>query len=121
MSIGAARSAANPALSRVGHIAAVAVIYFGVARLGLVLAFQYKNVSPVWPPSGVAIACLIMLGPRVWPGIALGAFLANFSTHLPPLVAACIAIGNTMEALLATWILEESRRFKPTLSHVQDV
>jgi integral membrane sensor domain MASE1 len=32
----------------------VATIYYGSAQLGLLLAFQKTNASPVWPPSGIA-------------------------------------------------------------------
>src|SRR5712691_9026747 len=58
-----------------------AAIYFGAAKLGLSLAFFNANVSPVWPPTGIAIAAVLLLGYRIWPGILLGAFLANFSTQ----------------------------------------
>src|SRR5712691_9659860 len=52
----------------------IAAIYFGAAKLGLSLAFINANVSPVWPPTGIAIAAVLLLGYRIWPGILLGAF-----------------------------------------------
>jgi len=55
----------------------VAILYYGAARLGLTLAFESTNASPVWPPSGIALVAALLLGYRVWPGIMLGAFLAN--------------------------------------------
>jgi len=80
---------------------AVIVIYFAAARLGLSLASINANVSPIWPPSGLAIAAVILLGNRVWPAILIGAFLANYFTPVSLPVAAAIAIGNTLEAVTA--------------------
>src|SRR6478736_1498416 len=86
-------------------VLALAGVYFGAARLGLSLAFLAEQVTVVWPPTGIALAAVLLFGPRVWPGIALGAFLANVSVHAPPLVACGIATGNTLEALTGAWLL----------------
>src|SRR5712692_3771798 len=61
----------------------IAGLYFAAAKLGLSLASVHTNVSPVWPPTGIAIAAVLLLSYRVWPGILLGAFLANFLTPVP--------------------------------------
>jgi len=87
------------------QLLAVAAIYFAAARLGLSLASVHPSVSAVWPPTGIAIAALLLLGYRVWPGILLGAFLANFFTPVPLATAIGIAAGNTMEALSAGYLL----------------
>ena len=55
----------------------VAVVYCATARLGLSLAFQTKQVTAVWPPTGIALAALLMFGFRAWPAIAVGAFVIN--------------------------------------------
>jgi signal transduction histidine kinase/integral membrane sensor domain MASE1/CheY-like chemotaxis protein len=83
----------------------VVVIYFAAARLGLSLASINANVSPIWPPSGVAIAAVLLLGNRIWPSILIGAFLANFFTPASIPVAAAIAVGNTLEAVTAARLL----------------
>src|SRR5437763_10551590 len=83
----------------------LAAIYFGAAKLGLSLAFEAEQVTVVWPPSGIALATLLLFGYRLWPGVALGAFLANVTAHEPPLVACGIAAGNTLEAVLGAWLL----------------
>jgi PAS domain S-box-containing protein len=83
----------------------VAAVYFGAARLGLSLAFLHASVSPVWPPTGIAIAAVLWLGYRVSPSILLGAFLANLATGEPLATAAGIAFGNTLEALSAAFLL----------------
>jgi signal transduction histidine kinase/integral membrane sensor domain MASE1/CheY-like chemotaxis protein len=84
----------------------VAGIYFLAAKLGLSLAFANISVSPVWPPAGVAIAALLCLGYRATPGVLLGALLANYAlTDVPLVPSTAIALGNTLEALTAAYLL----------------
>src|SRR5690348_17573149 len=95
----------------------VALVYYAAARLGLLLQLPGTNASPVWPPSGIGLAAVLLFGLRFWPGIALGAFLANLHT-LPPtqagfLAAAAICVGNTLESVLAFLLL---RRLVPAES-----
>jgi PAS domain S-box-containing protein len=79
--------------------------YFVVAKLGLQFATIGESISPVWPPSGFAIAALLLVGWRYWPAILAGAFLANATTHIPLLAAAAIACGNAGEALLGAYLM----------------
>nr|WP_256369090.1 PAS domain S-box protein [Duganella vulcania] len=84
-----------------------AIVYFCAARWSLLLAFPGSNASPIWPPAGIAVAGLSLLGGRYWPAITLGAFAANLSGFLAqgiggvPVLAVSlgIAAGNTLEAL----------------------
>jgi signal transduction histidine kinase/integral membrane sensor domain MASE1/CheY-like chemotaxis protein len=101
-------------------LAVVAAIYFFAAKLGLSLAFINASVSPVWPPTGVAIAAVLLLGYRIWPGIIVGAFLANFFTPVPMAIAGGIAVGNTMEAVSAGLLLR-SVGFHNSLDRARDV
>ncbi|MGH9928683.1 MAG: PAS domain S-box protein [Pyrinomonadaceae bacterium] len=87
------------------EILAVAAVYFAAAKIGLSFAYINASVSPVWPPTGVAIAAALLLGYRIWPGILLGAFLVNLATPLRTDIAVAIAIGNTGESLAAVFIL----------------
>ena len=87
-------------------IAFVAAIYFLAAKLGLSLAFANVSVSPVWPPTGVAIAAMLCFGYRATPGILIGALLGNYLlTDVPLAASTVIAIGNTLEALTAAYLL----------------
>ena len=61
----------------------LAAVYFGAAKLGLSLAVMAEQVSAVWPPTGVALAALLIYGYQIWPGILLGAFLANATANEP--------------------------------------
>jgi PAS domain S-box-containing protein len=89
------------------RIAVLAAVYFGSARLGLAMAFLAEQVTVVWPPTGIALAALLLFGYRLWPGVFLGALLANFTSHEPLATACGIAVGNTLEALTATWLLRQ--------------
>ena len=78
-------------------------------------------VSSVWPPSGIALAALLLFGRRFWPGIALGAFLVNFTAGIAPLGAAGIAVGNTLEAVVAAWLVTSFAGTRVTLERRRDV
>jgi len=84
---------------------ALAAAYFVVAKIGLRYATIGPSISPVWPPTGLAVAALVLLGPGYWPAILLGAFLANATTSIPLLAAAGIACGNAAEATVAAYLL----------------
>jgi PAS domain S-box-containing protein len=93
---------------------ALAVAYFVLAKVGLALASLHPSASPVWPPSGLALAAFLLWGNRVWPSIALGAFFANATTFGSLTTSVAIASGNTLEALVTAWLLERwSSRTEP--------
>ncbi|MFL6656502.1 MAG: CHASE domain-containing protein, partial [Massilia sp.] len=107
----------------------LALVYYGAARLGLLLAFADSNASPVWPPSGIAVGALLVGSLRLWPGIFVGAAVANIVVFLsndvapvwPTVVVSCvIGAGNASEALCAAWCM---RRWchGPLLSQIQNV
>jgi integral membrane sensor domain MASE1 len=103
-------------LNLVVAMLATAALYLAAARLGLTLALppEYKATA-VWPASGIALATAWLVGCRVWPGIWLGAFLANFwdafdaanpfSLRAHLFVSSGIATGSTAQALLGTFLL----------------
>jgi PAS domain S-box-containing protein len=103
------------------QIAAVMAAYFAAARVGLLAAVAQPVVSSAWPPSGVALAVLLLGGVRLWPGIALGAFLLNWTAGVSAAGAAGIASGNTLEAVAAAWVLARVVDFRPSLERVRDV
>src|SRR5438105_11237833 len=103
------------------QLAVVALAYLGAAKLGLVAAVAQKVVSSAWPPSGVALAALLLLGLRYWPGIAVGAFLLNWTSGVPAGGAAGIALGNTLEAVCAVWLLRRLVAFRPSPDRLRDV
>ena len=105
----------------IGRSLIVAIGYFAGAELGLSLASLHSNVTPVWPPTGIAIASLLIFGRRVWPGVFIGALAANLMTNIPVASSIGIATGNTLEALLACFLLQRSRRWRKSFESVSDV
>ena len=101
-------------------VLALAAVYFASAKMGLSLAFLAEQVSPVWPPTGIALAAVLLLGYQVWPGIALGAFLANVTANEPILTACGIAAGNTVEAVMGAWLLRRLVGFDNALERIRD-
>jgi PAS domain S-box-containing protein len=89
----------------VGSIGAVTAVYFAAGRFGLSLAYVNASTSAVWPPTGIAVAALLLFGRQLWPGIALGAFLVNVTTSGFVVASAVIAAGNTLEAVIAEWLV----------------
>ncbi len=75
------------------------IAYYLTARLGLEVATINKQVSPVWPATGVAMSLIILFGPRMAIGIFAGAFLSNYQTRLNIPATVAISIGNTLESL----------------------
>lgn len=99
----------------------LAALYYLAARLGLRYASIGESISLIWPPTGIALAAITLLGYRYWPAIALGAFLANAATTVPETAAAAIAAGNTLEALAGAWLLRRTVGPRPQLDDVRHV
>jgi PAS domain S-box-containing protein len=97
-----------------------AAIYFGAAKLGLSMAVTAQQVSAVWPPTGIALAAILVFGRRMWPGIWLGAFMANVTANEPIGTACGIALGNTLEAVIGAWLLRWAG-FDKSLERLKDV
>ena len=112
------------------EVIVVAVLYCATASLSLRLAFEKTNASPVWPPSGIALVAVLLLGYRVWPGIMLGAFAANVVTFLTNQAAGVLAtvtissvigIGNTLEAVVGKSLLDRLVGARSPLDRAPDV
>jgi signal transduction histidine kinase len=101
-------------------VIAVAAIYFVSAKLGFSLAFVAEQVTAVWPPTGIALAAILLFGYQAWPGIAIGAFAANATANEPVLTACGIAAGNTLEAVIAAALLRRIVGFDNAIERVKD-
>jgi len=86
-------------LPYLGQVSLLAAAYFAAAKASLMLAIPPGYATAVWPPSGIALAALLLLGTRVWPGVWLGAALVNLTVASSPFAALAIGSGNTVEAL----------------------
>lgn len=94
---------------------ALALVYFGLARLGLKLASINQSASPVWPATGFAISIVYLFGPRTLFAVALGAFTANYLTDGPLFSMVGISIGNTLEALAGALVLHKVQSYRGRL------
>jgi signal transduction histidine kinase len=99
---------------------ALAALYIAAARVGLAIDAVAGFATLVWAPSGIALAALLLRGDRLWPGVLIGAFIANTLTGAPLLVALGIATGNTLEAVLGVYALRRIPGFRASLDRVSD-
>ncbi len=99
----------------------LAVIYHLAVRLGLRMAYVQPNTSPVWPPTGIAIAAVLLFGYNLWPGISLGVLLGSLLTGAPFTLALGMTLGNTLEALVIAFCLRRFVGFRADINRVQDV
>ena len=98
-------------LEYIARVLVFVVLYFAVGKLCLSLGqgslSGQGSVSALWPPAGMALVLLLMLGYKMWPGIFLGSLLVGATRNEALLVAAGAAVGATLEALVATYLLKE--------------
>jgi signal transduction histidine kinase len=110
--------------ARTGYLARLALLaaaYLVLAKVGLRVATVGRSVTLVWPPTGLALAALLLDSRRLWPAIAVGAFLVNATTPgVGPLVAAAIAVGNTLEAVVGATLVRR-QPFRAQLDTTRDV
>ena len=86
-------------------VVGLAALYDVTARLGLTWATVQENVTAIWPPSGLALAVFLRFGLRFWPGAFAGSLLANLATNASLGTAAGIAVGDTLEGVVAAALL----------------
>ncbi len=80
-------------------------VYIFAGKLGLSFAFVNASASAIWAPTGIAIAVMLLLGLRVWPAIFLGAFIVNLTTQGGVATSLGIALGNTLEGVVAAYFI----------------
>jgi signal transduction histidine kinase len=100
--------------------ALVIAAYFATARLGLSFDALGGIATTVWPPTGIALAALVLLGTQLWPAVTLAAFAVNLTTGIPFWGAAIIATGNTLEAVVGATLLRRFG-FDARLARLRDV
>ncbi len=97
-----------------------AAAYALLIKLNLTYLTTDGNISPVWLPSGLGLAALLIGGKKFWPAILVGAMATYLAVGRSLPVAFCIASSNTIEPLLAVWLLSRIRRFDPKLQFSGD-
>ncbi len=114
-----APSDARGIFAYLGWVLLVALAYAVFAKVGFAFAFSVQQVTAVWPPAGIALAGLILGGYRLWPGIFIGAFVANVVSNEPVVTAGAIAAGNTLGPLIGSYLLRRFH-FDPSFARVRD-
>jgi diguanylate cyclase (GGDEF)-like protein/PAS domain S-box-containing protein len=99
----------------------LALIYFCAAKLGLRLAFIHPSATAIWAPTGIALTAFLLFGYSVWPGIFLGAFLANLTTAGSVLTSIGIAAGNTLEGATGCYLVSRFAGGLKAFQRAQDV
>jgi signal transduction histidine kinase/CheY-like chemotaxis protein len=102
-------------------IGAFAIIYIIAGKIGLNLASLHASASPVWPPAGIALAAMLLLGYRAWPAIFVGAFIVNLTTAGDITTSVAIATGNTFEAVAGAWLVNRFADGKNVFDRPQGV
>src|SRR5512138_565664 len=103
------------------QVLGLALIYHLAARLGLSMAYVQSNTSPVWPPTGIALAALLLFGYHLWPGVSLGVLLGSLLTGADPVLALGMTVGNTLEALVGAYLLRRLIGFQNSMDALRDV
>src|SRR5437879_10606764 len=116
---------AGPIPSRIlkecGLFTALAAVYFVAWKLGLRFAFVHVSATTVWPPTGIALAAFVLLGVRVWPAVFVGAFFVNLTTAGSLATSIGIAAGNTLEGVVAAYLVNRFANGPRALQHSGDI
>lgn len=107
--------------SYAGGLVAIGVIYFVLAKAGLALASVHPSATPIWPPTGLALAAVLLWGYRTWPAIFIAAVIANATTAGSVATAIAIATGNTLEAVVGAYLINRWSRGRHTFSRPNSV
>ena len=118
-------------LRQIGGIVVLAIAYYEMAEISRHLASTPNNVTPVWPPDGIAAGAVLLFGNWIGYGVLLGSFLANFWAFRDPtsflslvistLPVLLIAIGTTLGTMLGAFLLRKTTNLRYPLERVTDV
>jgi anti-anti-sigma factor len=102
-----------------GELLVLAATYYLAAKLSLHASLVGGVVTPIWPPTGIALVAFLIFGVRLWPAITVAAFCVNVTLTSSIGVAGLIALGNTASPLLAAGLLRLAG-FRPQLDRLRD-
>jgi len=100
---------------------AACAAYIFAAKLSLRLASVHPSASPFWPPTGIAIVTLLIIGWRYWPAIFVGAFFVNLTTAGSVLTSLGIGAGDCLEAVTACYLISRFAGGKEVFDRTWDI
>ncbi|MBX3013667.1 MAG: CHASE domain-containing protein [Caldilineaceae bacterium] len=113
------------------RVALFAIVYYVTGQLGLLLAVPPGYATAVWPPSGIMLAGILLLGYTYWPGVFLGSLAVNLFTSFDPsnqstmlfssTIALLIALGSSLQVLVSAWLIRRFIRFPNPLEQVREI
>jgi PAS domain S-box-containing protein len=112
-------SDSNLRLAGLLKLLGVAALYALLAKVAHIFFTANNVISIIWPPSGVALAALLIGGNRYAWGVFIGALVASATTDIPLWAVAAISAGETLEPLLGAWLLKHDNRFDPNLGSMR--
>jgi PAS domain S-box-containing protein len=98
------------------ELIAIAAGYFGLGVSGLVLPWINPTGTPLWPPTGLALALILLRGYRIWPAIFVGTFFSNAVVTGSIFEAGLVAVGTVLAALAGTWLVDRWSQGRKTLA-----
>jgi PAS domain S-box-containing protein len=112
----------GPSLTTVTRVVILIALYFLGGLLGKQGSFLSGSIALVWPPAGIALAAILLFGYRFWPGVAVGAILFSFTNGMPlGFFTLGTALGNTMGAIVCTFLLRSIINFDNAMERTRDV
>jgi len=105
----------------------VAALSYVTGQLGLELALPPGYATAIWPPSGIALAAVLLAGNRVWPGILLGELLLTFSLSGGPLTFGAlampffVAVGAVLQAVVGAFLVRRLAAWPNSLSEPREI
>lgn len=116
---------------RLLKILGLALAYFLTGKLGTFLAIEPGYATTIWPPSGIALAGILLFGYRAWPGIFAGSVLVNLSTTLagshgaeitiPLIIVFIIGVAAVVQAITGAYLVRRFGRFPNHLTSEKEV
>ena len=98
----------NRAPARPGYLITLAIFtiaYVVAGMIGLFIQTGHHGITPIWPPSGIALFAFYRYGTRMWPVVGLGIAFLAWHYGIPPLSAAMAGAGNITEAWLGCYLI----------------
>src|SRR6516225_4992415 len=96
---------AGGAATYLAELSIIVASYFGLAESTTLLPAINPAAIPLWPPTGFALALMLLGGYRIWPAILLGPVSPYLMAGRSPFECGSIGIGTLLAACAGTWLI----------------